>query len=59
MSNALSRKTKYHRHLHHFVGVRVVHEGPALHQLKLVDEGLVDTDMGLSKSADTVHAARQ
>src|SRR3954464_11408089 len=28
-----------HRHLHHLVGVRVVHEGPALPHLELVDEG--------------------
>jgi len=39
----MTRKTHHaHRHLHHLVSarVRVVHEGPRLHQIELVDVGL-------------------
>ncbi len=47
-----------HRHLHHFVGMGVVHEGAALLQLELVDEGLARLDMRLGQAADAVHAVR-
>jgi hypothetical protein len=47
-----------HAHLHHFVGVRVVHEGAACLELELVDEGLAGLDMRLGEAADAVHAAR-
>src|SRR5260370_38902193 len=36
-----------HRHLHHFVRVRVVHERAALPELELVDEGLSWLDVRL------------
>ncbi len=48
-----------HGHLHHLVGVRVVHEGAALGERELVDEGLARSDMRLGEPADTVHAVRQ
>ena len=48
-----------HRHLHHFVGMRVVHEGAALLELELVDERLARLDLRLRQAADTIHAARQ
>ena len=48
-----------HRHLHHLVGVRVVHEGAALLQHELVDEGLARLDMRLRQAADAIHAVRQ
>ena len=48
-----------HRHLRHFVGMRVVHEGPALHEIELVDEGLAGRDAGWVRPVDAVHAARQ
>src|SRR5204863_6726680 len=47
-----------HRHLHHLVGMRVIHEGPASLQLELVDEGLAGLDVGLGQPADAIHAAR-
>ena len=47
-----------HRHLHHLVGMRVVHEGPAVLQLEFVDEGLARRDVRLVQSADAVHAVR-
>ena len=48
-----------HRHLHHLVGMRVVHEGAAALELELVDEGLAHRDMRLGEAADAVHAVRQ
>ena len=48
-----------HRHLHHLVGVRVIHEGPALPEHELVDEGLARWDMRLSESADAIHSVGQ
>ena len=48
-----------HRHLHHLVGVRVVHEGARVLHLELVDEGLADRDVRLRQPADAVHAVRQ
>src|SRR5262249_25811016 len=47
-----------HCHLHHFIRVRVVHEGPAPPQLELVDEGLAWIDVPLRDAADAVHAVR-
>ena len=47
-----------HGHLHHLVGMRVVHEGAAFLQLELVDEGLAGLDMRLVQAADAVHAVR-
>ena len=46
-----------HRHLHHFVGVRVVHERSRLVHLELVDEGLAGRNLRLREPADAVHAA--
>ena len=48
-----------HRHLHHLVRVRVVHEGAGLLQDELVDEGLARRDVRLGQSADAVHAVGQ
>ena len=48
-----------HRHLHHLVGMRVVHEGAAAIEHELVDEGLADGDVRLGQPADAVHAVRQ
>ena len=48
-----------HGHLHHFVGMRVVHEGTGLHEVELVDEGLAGLDMRLRQAADAIHAGRQ
>ena len=48
-----------HRHLHHLVGVRVVHEGARLLHLELVDEGLAHGDLRLREAADPVHAVGQ
>jgi hypothetical protein len=48
-----------HRHLHHLVGVRVVHEGtgPARHEL--VDMGLARRDARLVQARHAVHAVGQ
>ena len=48
-----------HRHLHHLVGVRVIHEGAGLLHLEFVDEGLAGLDLRLVQTADTVHAIGQ
>ena len=48
-----------HCHLHHLVGMRVVHEGAAAIEHELVDEGLAHGDMRLGQPADAVHAVRQ
>ena len=48
-----------HRHLHHFVRMRVIHERPAVLQLELVDEGLPRLDVRLGHAADPVHSIRQ
>src|SRR5262249_43576274 len=45
-----------HRHLHHLVGMRVIHEGSALLQLELVDEGLAGSDVRLGQATDAIHA---
>src|SRR5262245_5157085 len=47
-----------HRHLHHLVGMRMVHEGSAILQLELVDEGLAGSDVRLSQATNTIHAGR-
>jgi hypothetical protein len=47
-----------HRHLNHLVGMRMVHERPALLHLELVDKGLAGRDVRLVQAADAVHAAR-
>ena len=47
-----------HRHLHHLVGVRVIHEGPAFLKLEFVDESFSGLDVGLGQAADAIHAAR-
>ncbi len=46
-------------HLHHLVGMRVVHEAAAAVELELVDEGLAGRDMRLREAANAVHAVRQ
>ena len=48
-----------HRHLHHLVGVRVVHERAALAQFELVDERLARLDVRLRQSTNAVHAIGQ
>ena len=48
-----------HRHLHHFVGVRVIHEGARLLQLELVGEGLAGRNLRLVETAHAVHAGGQ
>ena len=48
-----------HRHLHHLVGVRVIHEGSAVLHHELVGEGLTGFDMRLSQAAHTIHAVRR
>ena len=45
-----------HRHLHHLVCVRVVHERSALLQNEFIDEGLAGLDVRLRQATDTVHA---
>ena len=48
-----------HGHLNHFVGMGMVHEGPALSEFELVDERLSRFDVRLRETANPVHAARQ
>ncbi len=48
-----------HGHLHHFVSVRVVHEGAAFAQLEFIDEGLAGRDLRLRQPAHAVHAVGQ
>ena len=47
-----------HRHLHHLVGMRVIHERSALLEREFVDEGLARLDVRLCQSADAVHSVR-
>src|SRR5262245_29664861 len=47
-----------HRHLHHLVGMRVVHERSALLQLELVDEGLAGSDVRLGHATDAIDDGR-
>jgi hypothetical protein len=48
-----------HRHLHHLVGMRVVHEGAGAARHELVDEGLARRDAGLVQAGHAVHAVGQ
>src|SRR5262249_25940589 len=48
-----------HRHLQHLVGMRVVHEAPALLHLEFVDKGFARFDMRLSEPAHAVHTVGQ
>ncbi len=48
-----------HRHLHHLVGVRVVHEGAGAARHELVDEGLARRNARLRQAGDAVHAVGQ
>ena len=48
-----------HGHLHHFVGVRVVHEGARAARLELVHKGLAHGDRGLVQATHAVHAVGQ
>ena len=48
-----------HRHLHHLVGMRVVHERARLHEIELVDESLPDRDVWLRKSPNPIHSGRE
>ena len=48
-----------HRHLHHFVGVRVIHKGAVLLKLEFVDERLARRDVRLREATDAIHAGRQ
>ncbi len=47
-----------HRHLHHLVRMRVVHERPARLDLEFVDEGLARLDVRLIEAAHSVHSVR-
>ena len=53
------RAHQAHGHLHHLVGVRVVHEGARVLHLELVDEGLAHRNVRLRQTTDAVHAVRQ
>ncbi len=48
-----------HRHLHHFIGMRVVHEGAGAARHELIDEGFARRDSGLGQAGDAIHAIRQ
>ena len=48
-----------HRHLHHLVGMGVIHEGAGFDQVELVDIGLARRDRRMAEAADAVHAGRQ
>ena len=48
-----------HRHLHHLIGVRVVHEAAAFLKLELIDEGLIWRDVRLRDATDAIHAVWQ
>ena len=48
-----------HRHLHHLIRVRVIHEGAGLLHLELVDEGLAGLDLRLIETTHPVHAVGQ
>ena len=48
-----------HRHLHHLVGVRVVHERPAMLHHEFVRVRLAGLDVRLREPADAVHAIGQ
>ncbi len=48
-----------HRHLHHLVGVRVIHEGAGAARDELVDEGLARRDRFLIQANHAVHAVGQ
>jgi hypothetical protein len=48
-----------HGELHHFVAVRVVHEGAVLPEGELVDVGLAGLDLRLRQPAHAVHAVGQ
>jgi len=48
-----------HRHLRHFVGMRVVHEGAGAARDKLINEGLAGLDAGLVQPGNPIHAIGQ
>nr|ABZ07606.1 hypothetical protein ALOHA_HF4000ANIW137K11ctg4g7 [uncultured marine microorganism HF4000_ANIW137K11] len=48
-----------HGHLHHFVGVRMVHKGAGTLGLELIDKGLAGRDRRLREAAHAVHAVGQ
>src|SRR5579875_3601609 len=48
-----------HRHLHHLVGMWVVHEGTTFRELEFIDKGFAGGDMRLGKPSDPVHAVGQ
>ena len=48
-----------HGHLHHLVGVRVIHEGAGLLHLEFVDESLAGLNLRLGQTAHAVHAVGQ
>ena len=47
-----------HRHLHHFIGVRMIHKRTALHEIKLVDKRHAGFDLGMREAAYAIHAGR-
>ena len=48
-----------HRHLHHFVRMRVIHVGSGPPEQEFVDKGFSGRDMRLIETTDAVHAVRQ
>jgi len=48
-----------HRHLHHVVGMRVIHERARVIHVELVHPGLARLNRGLREAGNTIHAMRQ
>ena len=48
-----------HGHLHHLVGMRVVHESAGFFHRVFVDKSLPRLDLGLRQAAHSIHAGRQ
>ena len=48
-----------YRHLHHLIGMRVVHVGAVLAQRELVDIGFAGLDVRLAQATHTIHARGQ
>ncbi|CUH99392.1 hypothetical protein PHA8399_01511 [Leisingera aquaemixtae] len=48
-----------HRHLHHLIAMRVVHEGAGFDQVELIDKGLAGRDARMAEACNPVHAGGQ
>src|SRR5450830_1292139 len=48
-----------HRHLHHFIGMRVIHESAGAARSELVDESFTRRDARLGQPGDAVHTVGQ